>query len=64
MVGDVLVDSETSVATSSISRSAGLSRFFEGVHKGRICMHACIHRGECALIFVSVTSVTKSEKKT
>ena len=42
MVGDVLVDSETSVVTSSISRSAGLSRFFEGVHKGRMCMHAFI----------------------
>jgi hypothetical protein len=40
--GDVPVDSETHVVTSSISRFAGLTQFFGGAHKSRIYVRAFI----------------------
>jgi hypothetical protein len=43
---DFPVESETTVVTSSISRSNSLARSFEGAHRGRVCM--------CAFIGVSV----------
>ena len=42
MVGEVSVDSEASVVTSSISRFAGPTQFFEGAHRGRVCVRAFI----------------------
>ena len=38
VVGDVPVDNETSVVTSSISIFAGLTRFFGCAHRGRMCV--------------------------
>jgi hypothetical protein len=35
VVGDVLVDSETPVVTSSILKFAGPTQFFGGAHRGR-----------------------------
>jgi len=42
VVGDVRIDSEMPMVTSSISRFVGPTRLFEGAHKGRVCMHAFI----------------------
>jgi hypothetical protein len=42
VVGDVPVDSETSVMTSSISRFADPTQFFGGAHRDRVCVHAFI----------------------
>ena len=47
VVGDVLVDSETPVVTSSISR---ISRFSLSEVLIRVGLRACIHRGECACV--------------
>ena len=44
VVGDILVDSETSVVTSSISRCAGI--IFGGAHRSRVCVRVFIE-GEC-----------------
>ena len=40
VVGDVLVDSEAHVVTSSISRFAGPTQFFESAHRCRVCVRA------------------------
>ena len=40
VVGDVSVDREASVVTSSISRICG--SVFEDAHKGRVCVHVFI----------------------
>ena len=42
MVGDMLVDSEAPVVTSSISRFGGPTQFFRGAHRGRACVHVFI----------------------
>ena len=42
VVGDVPVDNEAPVVTSSVSRFAGLTQFFGGAHRGRVCMRAFI----------------------
>ena len=42
VVGDVLIDSETPVVTSSILRLAGPTRFFGGAHRDRVCVRAFI----------------------
>jgi hypothetical protein len=50
VVGDVPVDSEVPLVTSSILRFAGPTQFFGGAHKGKVCvrafigvsMHSCI----------------------
>jgi len=52
VVGDVPVDSDAPVVTSSISRFVGPTQFFEGSHRGRVwvrafiglvCARACKH---------------------
>jgi hypothetical protein len=48
VVGDVPVNSEAPVVTSSVSRFAGPTKFFGGAHMGRVCV--------CAFIRVSVHS--------
>ena len=49
MVGDVPVDSEAPVVTSSISRFAGQTQFFRGAHRDRV-------RVECACVqFIGVS---------
>ena len=52
VVGDVPVDSEAPVVTSSISRFAGPTQFFGGAHRDRVCVHAFIRVS--ALVYVSV----------
>ena len=49
VVSDVPVDSESPVVTSSFSRFVGPTQFFGGAHRGRVCVCAYVHRGECAL---------------
>jgi len=51
LVGDVPIDSEASVVTSSISKLAGSTRFFGGAHRSR-GVYTCVHRG--VFMFVSV----------
>ena len=60
MVGDVPVDSGAPVVTSPISRICrlSLSEVLIGVE-----LHACIHRDECAYVFVSVCVYTVFLKK-
>ena len=55
VVGDVSVDSETPVVISSISRICwlSLSDVLIGVE-----LRACVHRVECAYVFVSVCVCT------
>ena len=64
VVGDVLVDSEAPVMTSSISRTCQLSLLEMLIGVG-LC--ACIHRDECGCMFVFVCVCTiflqKSTKK-
>ena len=45
---DVLVDSETPVVTSSISRPDIPAQYFGGAHRGRVCMRAFIGVSVCA----------------
>lgn len=52
VVGIVPIDNEAPVVTLSISRFAGPTRFFEGAHRGRVCM--------CAFLGVSVLSCVVS----
>jgi hypothetical protein len=40
MVGDVPIDNEASVVTSSTSRFAGLTWFFGGAHRDRVCVRS------------------------
>ena len=42
VVGDVSVDSEAPVVTSSISRFTGSTQSFGGAHRGRVCARAFI----------------------
>jgi len=42
VVGDVPVDNEAPIVTSSISRFTGLTRFFRGAHWGRVCVRTFI----------------------
>jgi hypothetical protein len=42
VVGDVSVDSEAFVATSSISGFVGPTQFIEGAHRGRVCARTFI----------------------
>ena len=42
VVGDVPIDSEAPMVTSSISRFAGRTQLFRGAHRGRMCMRAFI----------------------
>ena len=42
VVGDVSVDSEAPVVTSSISRFAGPTQFFGGAHRSRVYVRAFI----------------------
>jgi hypothetical protein len=61
--GDVPVDSEASVVTSSISRPVGLvlRRSVLEVLIGVGCV--CVHRGECMRVYVSVCVCTIFLKK-
>jgi hypothetical protein len=55
VVGDVLIDSETLMVTSSFSSRGFAGSAFESAHRGRdLCVY--IHRGECAFV-VSVCVV-------
>ena len=42
VIGDVPVDNETSVVTSSISSREFVGPIFEGAYKGRVCVHVFI----------------------
>ena len=42
VIGDVPVDNETSVVTSSISSRGFVGPIFEGAYKGRVCVHVFI----------------------
>ena len=42
MVGNVLLDNETSMVTSSISRFANPTQFFGGAHRDRVCIRMFI----------------------
>jgi hypothetical protein len=70
VVGNVPVNSETPMVTSSISRFASPTQFFGGAHRGRVY----VHRGEyaevligvgcpCMRAFIEVASITGSRKK-
>jgi hypothetical protein len=45
MKGDVLIDSETHVVTSSTSRSNPSAKSSRDVHRGRVCVYAFIGMG-------------------
>ena len=60
VVGDVPVDSEAPTVTSSISRICRLSLSEVLIGVG---LRACIHRNECACVFVSVCVCTVFLKK-
>ena len=45
--GDIPVDSEAHVVTSSISRSNPLAQYLGGVH-----MRGCVYMGECMHVYV------------
>jgi hypothetical protein len=55
VVGDVSIDSEAPVVTSSISRICQLSllEMLIGVE-----LHACVRRGKCAYVYVSICICT------
>jgi hypothetical protein len=59
--GDVPVDSEAPVVTSSISRFDPPAQSFEGAHRDRMCV--CVHRGECMRVYVSACVCTVFLKK-
>jgi len=63
VVGEVFIDSETSVVTSSISRFASLNQFFEDVYRSRVCVRAFIEMSVrlCMQAFAFVTG--RSRKK-
>ena len=42
VIGDLPVDSEASLVTSSILRFASPTQFFGGAHRGRVCVHTFI----------------------
>jgi len=50
VVDDVSVDSETFVVTSLISRFAGLTRFFGGAYRGRVCVSTFIEVSICSYL--------------
>ena len=60
VVGDVPVDSGVPVVTSSISRICRLSLSEVLIGVG---LRACIHRDECARVFVSVSTVFLKKKR-
>ena len=60
MVGDIPINSGAPVVTSSISKIYRLS--LSEVHIG-VGLRACIHRDECACVFVSVCVCTVFLKK-
>ena len=60
VVGDVPINSGAPVVTSSISRICRLSLSEVLIGVG---LRACIHRDECACVFVSVCVCTFLEKK-
>ena len=60
VIGDVPVDSEVPLVTSSISRICWLSLSKMLIEIG---LRACIHRSECASAFVSVCVCTLFRKK-
>jgi hypothetical protein len=57
--GDVSVDSEALVVTSSISRPDLPAQSFGGAHRGRVC----VHRGECIRVYMSTCVCTVFLKK-
>ena len=60
VVGDVLVNSETPVVTSSIS---SISRLSLSEMLIRVGLRACIHRGECACVCERLRLYYVSQKK-
>ena len=63
MVGDVHVDSDAHVVTSSISTSVGLPQSLRGAHRGSINLHTYICRDECVCVYTSVCVCIESHKK-
>jgi hypothetical protein len=53
--GDIFVDSEVFMVTSSILRFNPLAQSSGGAHKNRVCI--CVYRNECMRIYVSVCVV-------
>jgi hypothetical protein len=60
--GDVPVDSEAPVVTSSISRLDPPAESFGGAHRGRECVRAFIG-GECMHVYMSACVCTMFLKK-
>jgi len=60
VVGDVPVDSGVPVVTSSISRNCRLNLLEVPIGVG---LRVCIHRDECACVFLSVCVCTVFLKK-
>jgi len=63
VVGDVPIDSDALVVTSSILRFSdalvvtssilifvGPTRFIGGAYRGRVCVRVCVHKGWCVLV--------------
>jgi len=63
VVDDVPVDSEAHVVTSSISRFTSPTRFFKGVHRGRMCIHIFIGLSVHLYHEHTSASITRSQKK-
>ena len=70
VVCDVPVDSEAPMVTSSISRFAGPTQFFGGVHRGRVCVRAFIRVTsevligvECVRVFIGMSVCSFIAKK-
>jgi hypothetical protein len=58
--GDVPVDNEVFMVTSSISKSNTLAQSFEGAHRDRVCVcvfigmdvYACVYERLCCTMFL------------
>jgi len=60
VVNDVSVDSEAPMVTSSILRFTSPTRFFEGAHKSRMCIHMFIGLSVCSYHEHTSASITRS----
>jgi hypothetical protein len=63
VVGDVSVDSEVPMMTSSISRFADPTQSFRGTHRGRVCVRAFIRVRVHSYVSVSVCNWISQNKK-
>jgi hypothetical protein len=61
--GDVSVDSETLLVIDFVNLKIKPTQSFRGAHKGRMCVRACVHRGECSYIYEYLCLYHVSKKK-